>query len=306
MLTFLTSPKSFTGHADNIQRNAIRSWLAVHPDVEVIIYGDGKNVGEACRELGVRHVPNTPCSPSGVPYFNGIVEHAQIYARYDIQCYLNCDILLTPHIVSAISCISFSPYLIIGQRIDLAEGVDLNISTDWKQELEHLADKGLATLHAPTGIDYFVFPRGMWDGLLPLVIGRAGYDGALLAFCLRHRIPMVDGTLAIPALHQFHDYGHIEGAKFEVWRGKDAIDNISLHDIRHGTPTISDAQSKILGGRLDNKSSNICLLRRMEIKFRYEKKLKYFGMSIRVLNRIFFGRENHNCGVKIKEVIASY
>lgn len=285
MLTFLTSPKSFTGHAGNIQRNAIRSWLAVYPDVEIIIYGDGEGVSEACQALEVRHVPDTPCSPSGVPYFNGIVEHAKTHARYDTQCYLNCDILLTPHIVTAISCIPFSPYLMIGQRIDLAEGADINISGDWKGELEYLAERGLATLHAPSGIDYFIFSRGMWDGLLPLVIGRAGYDGALLAFCLRHKIPIIDGTLVIPALHQFHDYGHVTGARNEVWRGKDAADNINLHGVRRGTPIISDANLILDDNNKVIVNSNCNLLRCLELKTRFVYGLNMCALMLRVLYR---------------------
>jgi len=102
MLTFLTSPKPFIEHVEKIQRDAIRSWLAVHSDVEVIIYGDGEGVSEACAEMGVCHVPDTPCSPSGIPYFNGIVEHARIHARHDIQCYINCDILMTEEVIKAI------------------------------------------------------------------------------------------------------------------------------------------------------------------------------------------------------------
>jgi hypothetical protein len=96
----------------------------VHSDVEVIIYGDGEGVSEACAEMGVCHVPDTPCSPSGIPYFNGIVGHARIHARHDVQCYLNCDILMMEEVIKAIKPIAFPRYLIIGQRIDLTEGVD--------------------------------------------------------------------------------------------------------------------------------------------------------------------------------------
>jgi hypothetical protein len=112
MLTFLSSPKPFVGNAGTIQRTAIRSWKAVHPDAEVIIYGDGEGVAQACNEMGVRHIPDIPCSPSGVPYFNGIVEHASVDAKYDIQCYLNCDIILTGNIIDAVRNISFDQYLV--------------------------------------------------------------------------------------------------------------------------------------------------------------------------------------------------
>lgn len=308
MLTFLASPKPFIGHVGKIQRNAIRSWLAVHSDVEVIIYGDGEGVSEACGETRVCHVPNIPCSSSCVPYFNGIVEHASINARYDVQCYVNSDIILTPHILNAISTVTFLRYLIIGRRIDLAEGVNLHIFQNWKKELELLVDKSLATLHAPTGIDYFVFPRGLWDRLLPLVIGRAGYDGALLAFCLRHDIPIIDGTFAIPAIHQFHDYSHVAGAEKEIWRGKDASDNRNIHEIKHSSPIISDANWKIIDNGMVHVRTQINLLRRLELKLRFGYGLSYCGLIMRAFYRIIqlFGINNIESDITIKDITSKY
>jgi len=40
VLTFFTTAKPFLGHAKIIQRNALKSWTLVHPDVEVIVFGD--------------------------------------------------------------------------------------------------------------------------------------------------------------------------------------------------------------------------------------------------------------------------
>ena len=40
MLTFFTTGKPFRGHSGIIQRNALRSWLLLDPDVEVILFGD--------------------------------------------------------------------------------------------------------------------------------------------------------------------------------------------------------------------------------------------------------------------------
>ena len=39
MLTFFTTAKSFAGHINVIQRNAMKSWTLVHSDVEVILFG---------------------------------------------------------------------------------------------------------------------------------------------------------------------------------------------------------------------------------------------------------------------------
>lgn len=308
MISFLSSPKPFVGPADIIQRNAIRSWQKVHPDAEIIIYGDSAGANDTCRELGVRHIPDIPCSPSGVPYFNGIVEHARLHAKHDIQVYLNCDILMRNTIVSAIACIDFPRYLVVGQRIDLAEGVRLSIISDrWKDELRHLAGKNKALLHAPSGMDYFVFVRGMWQGLLPLVIGRAGYDGALVAFCLRGGIPLIDATFAIPAVHQFHDYRHIAGGHRQVFREEDAINNYAVHNIKHSRANSADAEWQILRGKLIRSFGRGDWLRQIELHLRFVKGWEMLGLTPRLLWRLLVSLKLYHLELPdIYDVLDSY
>ncbi len=53
MISFLASPKPFTGIGREHQYRAIRSWLSSGKDVEVILYGDAAGIVEAGIELGV-------------------------------------------------------------------------------------------------------------------------------------------------------------------------------------------------------------------------------------------------------------
>ena len=287
MLTFLSSPKPFVGNADAIQRNAILSWKAVHPDVEVIIYGDGESVAEVCHEMGLRHIPDTPCAPSGIPYFNGIVEHAYKNAKYDIQCYLNCDILLTSDIIDAVKNISFDQFLITGQRIDLREDVEIDVTKDnWPNKLIDIIETGRAELHSPTGMDYFIFKRGMWQSLLPLVIGRGGYDDSLVLDCLRKKIPLINGTLSIIAIHQFHDYGHHKGGIETTMLGEDAQNNLLLHKNIHSRPSSADAPWLIVNGNLATNSIQRGMLRKIEHFVRFRLGFEKISLSFRILWRI--------------------
>ena len=308
VISFLSSPKSFDGQVGKIQKNAIRSWQNVHPDAEVLIYGDSIGAKAVCQELGVNHVADIHCSQSGVPYFNSIVEHAKIHARHDIQVYLNCDILMCDRMINAVTGINLSNYLIVGQRIDLADGVQLSMSPSlWKDELQHLVEDGKAVLHLPSGMDYFVFTRGMWQSLPPLVIGRGGYDAALVADCLRHKIPLIDATYAIPAFHQFHDYGHIAGAQQQVLRGKDAIDNYTIHNIKHSRPNSADAEWQIIHGKLVKCFGRGDWLRRIELYFRFVVGWSSVGLSLRLLWRLLIKiRLYHLRFPNIKDVIAFY
>ena len=49
MLTLFTAPKPFRGHIGLIQANAIRSWMALAPDIEVLLVGDEPGLAEAAR-----------------------------------------------------------------------------------------------------------------------------------------------------------------------------------------------------------------------------------------------------------------
>ena len=57
MLTIFTTAKPFRDRIATIQRNALQSWTLLHPDVEVIVFGDDPGSAEACRDLGLRHEP---------------------------------------------------------------------------------------------------------------------------------------------------------------------------------------------------------------------------------------------------------
>jgi hypothetical protein len=223
----------------------------VGTEIEVILYGDSPGTAAACGELGIRHVPKIESTGRGIPYFGAITEHAAVHARYDIQVYLNCDILLTPHFLRAIENIQFPHFLMIGQRIDLSEGIEIDAADpELINHLNVLAQTGSITLHPPFGSDYFAFRRGMWIAPPPVVIGRAGYDNALIAYCLRRRIPIVDATLAVPALHQFHDYSHVVGDVREVFEGEDANSNLE-YVVNDAIPILEDADFLLTGGRLE-------------------------------------------------------
>lgn len=285
MITFLASPKPFNGIAKEHQYRAIRSWQGAGQDVEVILYGDSAGIDKAGGDLGVQVVKQIACAPSGVPYFGAIAGHAAEHGKHDLQVYLNCDILLSG-ILPAMRRIGFPQFLLIGQRIDLGEGLFVDVAQEgWMRQLTQWAAAGKAKLHGPTGIDYFGFRRGMWQGLPTVVIGRGGYDGALLAHCIRNRIRIVDATFAVTALHQFHDYEHIRGGLTAVIRGSDARHNISQAGGPRSSTLVSDAGYTLknsLAAPLPRRGDP---LRRLELKLRYELGWPNTALALRLIWR---------------------
>jgi hypothetical protein len=286
LITFLTSPKPFIGITKEHQYRAIRSWLLTGDDIDVILYGDSDGIDEAGRDLDVKVVKNIRSSPSGIPYFGSIVEHAADYGKYDLQVYLNCDILLSG-ILQAMNRIDLFHFLLIGQRIDLNEEVFIDFGQkDWIKHLSQIVAEGKAALHSPTGIDYFAFRRGMWQDVPLIIIGRIGYDNAILAYCMRNHIPIIDGTFDLIALHQFHEYGHMQGCEKGVMQGSDAMYNLIQAGSTRSRTLVSDASYMLKNTQLLYCPCRGDRLRWLELKLRYEKGSKRLWLLLRLVWRI--------------------
>src|SRR5690348_16180649 len=94
MLTLFTTAKPFVGHSAIIQRNALKSWTLLHPNVEVILFGDDLGAAETARELKLRHEPFVRRSERGSKRLDYMFSTARAIAHHDILCYVNCDIIL--------------------------------------------------------------------------------------------------------------------------------------------------------------------------------------------------------------------
>lgn len=228
MLTIFTTPKPFTGHNGVIQTNAIRSWLALKPTPEILVLGNDEGVAEVCAKFGLRHLPKVECNEYGTPLVSSLFSLAQETASRDILCYVNADIILLSDFLPAIRQVKAQSYLIIGQRwdLDVNEPIDF-ASPDWEERLlERVRKEG--RLHPVTGIDYFVFPRGLYSRIPPFAIGRTGWDNWLVYQARKSKAYLIDATSAITAIHQNHDYSHHPGEDTGVWKGQEAIRNTEL------------------------------------------------------------------------------
>ena len=227
MLTLFTIPKPFRGHIAVIQRNAIQSWVELG-ECEIMLFGDDEGVAETAAEFGARHIPDVSKNEYGTPLLDFVFRRAQELAAYDLICYINADIMLLGDFLSAVSQIQLKEFLMVGQRWD----VNLDQAWDfrdkrWRERLRgHVAEQG--ALHPPGGIDYFVFPRGVLGTLPSFAIGRASWDNWIIYRARSLRIPVVDATQMVIAIHQNHGYGHIQLRTDEKWEGPEAERNRDL------------------------------------------------------------------------------
>jgi len=227
MLTLFTTTKPFRGHIEIIQNNAIQSWLSLHPRPEVILFGNDEGAAETASRFGIRHVPEVECNEHGTPIISSMFGIAQDIASHSPVCYVNADIILLSDFTAAIDRIQMSSFLMVGRRwdVEVKEPLDFS-SADWEDKLiRHVAASG--RLHGPTGIDYFIFPRGFYKYIPPMAIGRGGWDHWFIYQARALKAPVVDATGVITAIHQNHDYSHslVRGG---VWKGPERERNIEL------------------------------------------------------------------------------
>jgi hypothetical protein len=231
VLTLFSIPKSFKGHINVIQRNAIQSWMRLHPEIEIILFGTDEGTAEVAREFGLRHEPQVERNEFGTILLTSVFLRAQQVARYDTVCYVNCDILLLEEFCPAIGTVSAAhkEFLMVGQRTDadIFNPWPYERAT-WQSELRDFAARN-GKMRTPNWIDYFAFSRGLYGpDLPPFAIGRTHWDDWLVWKVLTAGKPVVDVTPVVLAVHQNHDYNHHPQGEAGVWKGVEAGRNAQL------------------------------------------------------------------------------
>src|SRR5216683_436620 len=231
MITFFSTPKPFRGHIGIIQRNAIHSWKLVHPEAEVILFGNEEGAAEAAHELGARHEPKVDRNSLGTPLLSSLFDRADRLAHHDRLCFLNADILLTDDFFAASKKLAQiqGRSLMVGRRcdVDITQPWDF-AKPDWGGRLRSMA-RERGKLRPAQWIDYFVFPRGLLEQQVPpFAVGRPGYDNWLLWKVRSIRVPVVDATQVVLAIHQNHDYAHHPGGQKGLWQDVEAQQNYAL------------------------------------------------------------------------------
>lgn len=257
MLTLFSTAKPFLGHSRVIQRNALQSWKLLHPDAEVILFGNDEGAAETCRDLGLRHEPYVKRNENGTKYLNWIFDKANEYSRHQFLCYANCDIMLGPDFLAALQVVSarHNRFLITGRRWDT------NITAPWDftrpdsgAQLRSLAlQKGKQ--NGPTWLDYFCFTRDLYYRKMPpFLIGRQGWDPWLSYFCRKSHAALVDATRAVAAVHQNHDYAYMKTGGASRYSEAEAEYNWRLGDTSWWHfYCLHSATDELVDGRLRRK-----------------------------------------------------
>lgn len=248
LITILAMPKPFRGHAGVIQRNAIASWTRLQPRPEVILFGHEEGAAECARELGVVHIPEVARNRYGTPLLAGILAEGERRASHELMVYVNADIILPEEFLEGVEKVrqTFPKFLAVGRRTNLEVREPLDFRDGWGGRLkERVRREGALESH--TAIDCFVFPRGTYEEIPALAIGRVWFDQWLIKYARRKGLPVVDLTKFVDMVHQIHDYGHVAGGREWVYGGAEAEENLEYYGERPHRYTILSATHAMAG-----------------------------------------------------------
>lgn len=273
MITIFSCPKPFTDpRVARIQRAAIGSWLALDPRLEIILVGSDVGVDETATVLGLRHIPTVAKNKFGTPLVSSIFAQAEGMASHQVIAYVNCDIVLFDNFIKAVRIASkIEKFLLTGQRTDLVIDRDL-VPPENEQDVEgmlsfidtlRVAALTNGRLHGPSGVDYFVYRKGLWPKIPEFALGRFAWDQWLVWSALARRARVIDATEDVLAIHQNHDYSHsIVNDRMELWHGEEAVHNRELATGQ--AMDILDASHVLKAGRIGVARNAVHIERRLQ------------------------------------------
>ena len=211
MLTFFCIPKAFQGHFGVIQRNALASWRALGPSCEVLVFGDEEGAGAAAEAAGARHLPAIGRNEFGTPLLDDVFVRPVQSPKTTLSAMSTPISFSLPTCSQAVAAVSarFARYLIVGRRwnLDLEEPVSFQDSRAWRLSFRAFIE-GRGSLYDGFNLDYFIFPRPLFENMPSFAVGRPAWDNWMVYEARRRQIPVIDATDAILAVHQNHDYSH--------------------------------------------------------------------------------------------------
>jgi len=243
VLTIFTTAKPFRGHIGIIQRNALQSWKALHPAVEIILFGADEGAADVAQELGLHHEPHVERNEHGTKRLDYLFARAQLIAKHDVLCYVNCDIILMQDLRRAIERVHamHREFLMVGHRWDTGITEPLAFERyEWQTELRSVALR-LGKRCTSEWIDYFAFTRGLYGPDIPPFVLRVFWDNWLVWKALDSGKPVIDASRVVMAVHQNHDYSYHPQGKAGVWNGEEAGRNAQLAGGWRHLRTIADA-----------------------------------------------------------------
>lgn len=236
LLTLFTVLKPFEGESGVHQRNAIESWAALAPDVELLLFTDTQIPADLRGRFRCYEI--TAQNEHGTPLLNEVFEVAARDGRGRLRAYLNGDIVIDHRFVDAARKLRDSglgEWLAIGQRTEFpAPDTRQHVPpAEWVEDSFRRMDQ-VGQKASILCKDYFVFTPGLFREIPPFAVGRGNWDSWMVHHCKQNGVPVVDIGPVTPVIHPRHGYGHVDGGRLSAYvTGAEARENERLAGGHH-------------------------------------------------------------------------
>ncbi|NTU75909.1 MAG: hypothetical protein HGA86_07290, partial [Anaerolineaceae bacterium] len=232
------------------QRNAIRSWIELGTEVQVVLVGQEEGMPEFAAEYNLLQLPDVARNEQGTPLISSIFDLARQHSKSPLLAYINADVLVLPDFLEMAKIVSrqMEKFLLIGRRWDLDLTELLEFSHGWQAQLqERTTSQG--KMHVPAGSDYFIYPRACFDRIPDFAIGRAGWDNWMIYQARIQKWPTIDATGSIFVVHQRHDYSHLPNGQ-RHYRLPETDENVRLAGGKRVIFHLEDCDHRLADGRV--------------------------------------------------------
>ena len=217
MISIFTYPRPFIGEFDKIQRNALLSWLKLK-NVKIFIFNDENNTSKkVCEEYNLNFISEIKKNKNGTPLVDHCLESIKNKCPDSVIAHVSTDIILCKDFTETIERVDKlfenKNYYLIGRRIDIDAIPSFSKTSFTDIDINKLKNDG--SIHPPSATDYLVFSKNFRIKMPPFIIGRPGWDNWLIGYCKKNKIPIIDTTDSITALHQNHSYPSKKLSYFE-------------------------------------------------------------------------------------------
>ncbi len=230
LLTMFSVLKPFEGESDTHQRNALASWKALEPDVEIILVSDSTIPDDIHSDF--RCYQSRKTNRFGTPLLDDVFALAAAEGQGQVRAFVNADIILDRRFVLAAERLLHSElksWLAIGQRteFEMPERAD-HRSTHWISDCFARLERD-GTQASIVCKDYFIFSADLYRQIPAFAIGRGNWDNWMVRSSKASSIPVVDVSSVAPVIHQKHGYGHVAGGRLSAYvSGPEARENQRL------------------------------------------------------------------------------
>jgi hypothetical protein len=208
MLTIFSTPRPFEGVFAELQRNAIRSWLALTPRPQVILIQDEKKTTSAvAQEFGVDCIEEIEKNENGSLYLDDTFRKVGERAKYGVLAQINTDILVFQDLIDAVEGVTRrfpGPFYLVGQRHNLDVKEALHFETTETAKRIRAESRIRGELHPVTGMDYWIFRKELSWAMPKFIVGRPAADSWLIQRARELGLPTIDATPVVTIIHQNH------------------------------------------------------------------------------------------------------